>query len=306
MDSDSTAATYRGIRRAWGFLSATKGWRLGAIGVIASLLTVQLLLVALAGVRMVRESVLEHGAVHVDIVQGTLDQRVQELLLQLEAIPSVRSVTYVPREQVFADEKARDASLSDFLEDYGVLNPFPDSFVVVPAHPRAYADLRAFVEGQEAGIDPVTLSDIAVREASVERLLDAAETARVGGNLLLLLSAFTALLLSFNALVHVASSRRPQAANEILAGAPVGVVAAPTVTAGMLLLLGCLFAATALAAASVAVLAMVPASASVGAWLTRAVLAGWSTSLLIVLLVETGAAVFLSWIAGRAGSSFRS
>ena len=152
----------------------------------------------------------------------------------------------------------------------------------------------------------MTLSDIAVREASVERLLDAAETARVGGNLLLLLSAFTALLLSFNALVHVASSRRPQAANEILAGAPVGVVAAPTVTAGMLLLLGCLFAATALAAASVAVLAMVPASASVGAWLTRAVLAGWSTSLLIVLLVETGAAVFLSWIAGRAGSSFRS
>lgn len=306
MDSDPTAATYRGVQRAWSFLSGTKGWRLGALGVTASLLTVQLLLVALAGVRTMRDLVLEHGAVHVDLVPGTLDQRVQELHLQLQAIPSVRSVTYVPREQVFADEKARDASLSDFLEDYDVANPFPDSFVVVPAYPRAYQDLRAFVEGSEAGIDAVTLSDIAVREASVEQLLDAAETARVGGNLLLLLSAFTALLLSFNVLVHVASSRRPQAQNEILAGAPVAVAAAPTVAAGALLLLGCLLAATALAAASVAVMATVPASSSVGSWLLRAVLAGWSASLPLVFAAETAAAVLLSWIVGRAGSSFRS
>ncbi len=306
MDSDPTAATYRGVRRAWNFLAETKGWRLGAVGVTASLLTVQLLLVALAGVGMMRDSVLEHGAVHVDLVPGTLDQRVQELYAQLKAIPSVRDVTYVPREQVFAEEKARDASLSDFLEDYDVANPFPDSFVVVPAYPRAYADLRAFVEGQETGIDAVTLSDIAMRESSVQQLLDAAETARVGGNLLLLLSAFTALLLSFNALVHVASSRRPQAANEILAGAPVSVVAAPTVAAGALLLLGCLSVATVLAGAAVAVMAAVPASSSVGSWLLRAVLAGWSGSLPVVFAAETGAAAALAWVVGRAGSTFRS
>ena len=111
MESSGFVAVRRSVARGWGFLRGSSGWRLGAAGVAASLLTVQLLLVAYAGLGSMRDAVLAHGAVQLDILPGTLDQRVQELNVELQNMPSVREVRYVPREQVFADERSRDASL---------------------------------------------------------------------------------------------------------------------------------------------------------------------------------------------------
>lgn len=306
MDSAGFVGVRRGFARGWGFLKAAKGWRLGALGVATSFLTVQLLLVTLSGVRTMQDSVLEHGSVHLDVLPGTLDQRVQELYAELQQLPSVRSVTYVPREQVFADERARDESLGKFLEQYDLANPFSDTFVVVPATSAAYADLRAFVEASETGIDAVALSDIAVREASTGQLLGAADTARMGVNVLMLLSVFSAALLSLNLLVHLASLRRQAAAAEMLLGAPVGVMAAPTVAAGMIVLLGSLLLATLLTIGAVVLLSLFPSSAAIGSWLLRNVLVAWSATLPLTLLLEAAAAAMLAWLVGRAGSSFRS
>ena len=286
-------------------MRGSSGWRLGALGVVTSLLTVQLLLVAHAGLGTMREAALEQGAVQLDILPGTLDQRVQELHVQLQSLPSVREVRYVPREQVFADERSRDASLEEFLEQYDMVNPFPDAFVVTPRDARAYAELRTFVEESETGIDAVALADIAAREAAAGRLLGVAETARLGVMLLMLLTAFGAALLSFNVLVHLALARRPDAAFERLAGATAPVLSAPGAFAGVVVLLGALAASTLLAVAAVAVLSALPSTSDVGSWLARSVLAEWPT-VPVVLAVEAAIMVVLSWAVARAGSVFRS
>lgn len=291
----------RSVARGWGFLQQVSGWRLGACGVTMSLLAVQLLLIALVGVRATQDAILEHGAVHLDVLPGTLDQRIQQLHVDLRAIPSVREVTYVPREQVFAEEQSRDASLGEFLEQYGLANPFPDAFVVVPDDASAYADLRRFVERSETGIDAVALSDIAVREVSVGQLLAAADTARMGGTLLLLLVAFGAVLLSMHLLVNLTLARRPDITAEMLTGAAPSVLAAPVTTAGIIVLLGSLVCATVLAAVVVALLSVTPSSAAIGSWLLGSVLAEWSATLPIMLSIEAGAMVMLAWIVGRSG-----
>lgn len=305
MDSAGFVAVRRSIVRGWLFLRGSSGWRLGASGVVASLLTVQLLLVAHAGLGTMRDAALEQGAVHLDILPGTLDQRVQELHVQLQAIPSVRGVRYVPREQVFADERSRDASLEEFLEQYDMVNPFPDTFVVTPRDAGAYADLRAFVEASETGIDAVALSDIAAREAAAGTLLGVAATARLGVMLLVLLTAFGASLLSFNVLVHVAAMRRPDVALERLAGATAPVLSAPGVSAGVVVLLGALLASMVLTVAVVALLAAFPSTSDVGSWLMRSAFTEWS-AFPVALAVEAAILVVLAWAVGRAGSVFRS
>lgn len=303
MDSSSSTAVRRSIARAWGFLKQASGWRLGALGVVASLLTVQILFVTLVGVRTTHDAILSHGAVHLDVMPGTLDQRVQQLLVDLRAIQSVQDVRYVPREQAFLEEQSRDASLSEFLEQYGLANPFPDAFVVVPANADAYADLRTFVEASDSGIDAVALSDIAAREASVGQLLAAADTARMGVRLLLFLTAIGAGILSFNLLVHLAVQRRPNVVVESLAGAPQAVLSAPVVMAGILVLLGSLLVATLLTAVAVAVLVAMPSSATIGGWLLRSVLTEWSATLPMVLSFEAAIMVLMAWIVGRGGSA---
>ena len=305
MESSGFVAVRRSVARGWGFLRGSSGWRLNAAGVAASLLTVQLLLVAYAGLGSMRDAVLAHGAVQLDILPGTLDQRVQELNVELQNMPSVREVRYVPREQVFADERSRDASLGEFLERYDMVNPFPDAFVVTPRDARAYADLRAFVETSDTGIDAVALADIAAREEAAGRLLGVAEAARMGVMLLVLLTAFGAGLLSFNLLVHLVAMRRPDAALERLAGATAPVLSAPGVAAGMIALLGSLLAATVLALAAVALLAALPSTADVGSWLLKSVFAGGAFAPL-ALAIEAAAMAALAWAVGRAGSAFRS
>ncbi len=284
-------------------MKQASGWRLGALGVATSLLTVQLLLIALVGVRATQDAILDHGAVHLDVLPGTLDQRIQQLHVDLRAIPSVRDVTYLPREQVFAEEQSRDASLGEFLEQYGLANPFPDAFVVVPRDASAYADLRRFVETSEAGIDAVALSDIAVREASVGQLLAAADAARTGGTLLIALVVFGTILLAIHLLVNLASARRPDLTAELLAGASPSVLAAPVTTAGIIVLLGSLVLATVLAAVVVALLSVTPSSAAIGSWLLGSVLTEWSATLPLVLSFEAAAMIVLAWIVGRGGST---
>jgi cell division transport system permease protein len=308
MDNENTVAMGRAFRRGFAALSGVPAWKLHASGVVASLLTVQLLFVSFAAVKTVGEIALRQGAVHIDLVPGTLDQRIQELHVALRAIPSVKDVRYVPREQAFVDEKSRDASIGEFLEQYDLLNPFPDTFVVTPGNTRAFDDLRAFVESPDVadGVDPASLVDIAAKEAETIRLFAAVDTIEMGILLLLALGVFGAGLLSFNVLVHVAAARRSAASVEVLAGAVPSVVAAPTIAAGAWITIGCLVVATLLTGIVIVLLGLFPASAAVGSWLASGVLVGWWPIFPLILVIEGISMFALSAVVGRVGSTFRS
>ncbi len=307
MDSAGFIAFRRSVARGWGFLVHAGGWKLDAFGVALALLLVQLLLIALSGVRTVALTALERGAVHLDVVDGTSDQKVQELYAALNAMPSVRDVRYVTREQVFVEESARDPSLVDFLARYGMENPFSDALVVTPTDAGSYADLRAFAQLEQYRdvIDTAALSDIGTQQTSTAELLEAVDTARTGVELLVLLAIIVTGVLAFNLLVRLAAARRPHAKAEKLAGATAGILAFPAVTAGVIALLGALAASFMFSAIVIVTLALLPLSAAVAAWVGEAFLIGLLPSVPAVILAEGVALVGLSWVVGRAGSSFR-
>lgn len=284
------------------------GTGIDLLGVTAAFIVVQLLLVALSGVRSVESAVLSRGALRVDVVAGVGDQRVQELYATLRALPSVRAVTYVPREQVLARERARDAALASFLEQYGIDNPFADTFEILPEDRGGYDAVRALVRDDRWTdvIDASSLAGISAQEAAVVELLEAIGIVRMGTVLLIILTAVVAGFLAFNLLVRLAALRRPDAQAELFAGASSGILAMPAIVAGMLGLLGALAVASFLAAFLTVVLALFPQSALVGAFLTQSFFATLLPLVPLALGAEVISLGVLAWIVGRAGVAFRS
>lgn len=307
MDEAGFVAFRRSIARGCAFLARSKGWKLGVAGLAASLLMLQLLLVTFAGARIAASAALERGAVHVEVSPGTPDQRVQELYAALRTLPSASRVTFVTGEKMLEEEGARDASLADFLDRYGMDNPFSDAFVVVPRDMRAYADVRAFVEREKdrGGVDAAAFSEIAAKETSAEESLGALRTVETGVALLLLLSAITSAVLSLGILGRIAETRTAGAKGEKLAGAADGIIAMPATVAGMVALLGSLCISIAAAAILVPLLALWPASSAVAWWLSHAAWTGALPSAPAIVTVEALALAGLAYVVSRGGSKFR-
>lgn len=300
MSNAGFVALSRSIGRGIAFLSRAGGWRIGALGLTASLVVVQLLVIAWAGVGTAGDMVLERSAVHLDIEPGASDARVQELYAEAGALPSIKDVAFVPREQVLADERSRDASLDEFLDRYGLENPFSDTLAVVPAHAGAFAELRDFVRDAD-GFDATALQEIAAQEAGAAHVLAAVDMARAGVKLLLVLAAVTAAFLSIDLLTRLAAGHRDAMRDAALAGASQTVVSLPLASAGAVTLVGSLILATILAAALTGALSFFASSAAVSAWLTASVL-GFLLWLPVVLFAEGALLVLAAAIAGRASS----
>jgi len=307
MDSAGFVAFGRSISRGWTFLVHAKGWKLGVLGVATSLLSLQLLLVTLAGARMAESAALERGVVHLDVEPGTLDQRVQELYAHLRSLPSVLEATYVTGEQILIEEQARDPSLAEFLEQYGMENPFPDAFVAVPRDGSTYAELRRFVEAEDdrGGIGPTAFAEIAQKEASTRELLSVVQTVVTGLGLLAILAAATSALLSFNLLVHLAAARATSVHAELLAGATPVITSTPAVTAGAVALISSLIVATLAAGIIGIVLAFLPASSAIGGWFSHAAWTSILPSIPAIIGLEGAGLLALAHLVGRAGSAFR-
>lgn len=306
MDSAGSVAFRRSLSRGWLFLRGTKGWRAAAVSVMVSMLLVQLLFVTLAGARVAANDVLERGAVHLDVEDGTLDQRVQELYAGLRALPTVLDVEYVTGERLLEEERSRDESLDEFLERYGMENPFPDALVVTPQNGRMYDELRAFVRSEDdrGGIGAAALGEISAREAAMGESLGALGGATSAIGFLALLAMVVAFLASIDVVLRFGSARRAAANAEQLEGSTLSLAAAPAVVASAIVLICALLLSVVLATAVVFVLASSPSSV-VGAWASRAAWAAIAPHAPAVIAVEAIVMIVLSWIAGRATSALR-
>lgn len=307
MESAGSVAFRRSIGRGWSFLRHSRGWRLDAVGVAASLASLQLLLGVSAGARMTGDDVLRAGSVRLEIAEGTLDQRVQELYAGLKALPSAADVQFVTAEGMLQDEAARDPSLGTFLERYGIDNPFADTLVVTPHDGALYDELRAFVQAEDArgGVDQSALAEIAARETAARDSLGVASAASAGAGILAALAGASAVVLSWNLARRLSFARAPSALVETLAGAAPVVVSAPSVAASALALFLALSASVFLAAASVLLVASSFSAAPVGAWIARAAVEGAVPAAPLALFVEAAALFAVARVAGRADPSSR-
>ncbi len=287
-------------------MRGTKGWRAGAVSVAVSMLLLQLLLVTLAGARVAANDVLERGAVHLDVEEGTLDQRVQELYAGLRALPTVLDVAYVTGEQLLQEERARDESLDEFLERYGMENPFLDAFVVTPQNSHLYDELRDFVQSEDerGGIAAAALGEISAREAAMGESLGVLGAATSAVGFLALLAMVVAFLASVDVVLRFGAARRATANAELLGGATLSLAAAPVVVASAIALLCALVLSVVFAIAVVSALAWSPSS-MVGAWVARAVWTAIAPHAPAAVAIEAIVMIILSWIVGRASSALR-
>jgi cell division protein FtsX len=306
MDSAGSVAFYRSLSRGWVFMRGTKGWRAGTVSVAVSMLLLQLLLVALAGTRVAANDVLERGVVHLDVEEGTLDQRVQELYAGLRALPTVLDVEYVTGEQLLQEERARDESLDEFLDRYGMENPFPDAFVVTPQNSHLYDELRDFVQSEDerGGIAAAALGEISAREAAMGESLGTLGAATSAVGFLALLAMVVAFLASVDVVLRFGAARRATANAELLGGATLSLAAAPVVVASAIALLCALVLSVVFAIAVVSALAWSPSS-MVGAWVARAVWTAIAPHAPAAVAIEAIVMIILSWIVGRASSALR-
>lgn len=287
-------------------MRGTKGWRAGTVSVAVSMLLLQLLLVALAGTRVAANDVLERGVVHLDVEEGTLDQRVQELYAGLRALPTVLDVEYVTGEQLLQEERARDESLDEFLDRYGMENPFPDAFVVTPQNSHLYDELRDFVQSEDerGGIAAAALGEISAREAAMGESLGTLGAATSAVGFLALLAMVVAFLASVDVVLRFGAARRATANAELLGGATLSLAAAPVVVASAIALLCALVLSVVFAIAVVSALAWSPSS-MVGAWVARAVWTAIAPHAPAAVAIEAIVMIILSWIVGRASSALR-
>jgi cell division transport system permease protein len=188
------------IGRAWrGF------WR-NALMSLAATATMVLMLVLLAGFWLVQAGLgagVSYVEEKVEVVadlrdvagaEDALTVPAVELMARLAADPSVRSVSFVSKEEALARFRARlaergQADITGFLER----NPLPASLEVKLVDPRRYESAVETLRGAD---------DIVQQVVEVKRLVDRLTTVtgvlRTGGTVLLLLVGFTVLFIIVN------------------------------------------------------------------------------------------------------------
>lgn len=308
MDTQQGNALRRSAIRGWRFLLGDRSWTYESVALAASFMMLQLLLLSLAGAWSLSSAVLGRGAVHVDILPGSSDQRMLDVQVALQDVPGVAAARYVPREQVFLEEQARDASLTEFLERTGIENPFADTFVVTLSGREGYDALRQFVQGGtwDDVIDPVTLADISAQEAAAGQLLGIIETAAAIVAVLVIAAGGSALLLACTLLWNIIRARAGMLTVERLSGAMPAVSIMGLWTTGGIALLGALALGTLIALGVVLALPLFGAFSLVEDLLIGTFLASVVPSAIAILLGEAGVLLVLSWGAARGAMTLRS
>jgi cell division transport system permease protein len=169
------------VRRAWqGF------WRNAAMS-LAATATMTLMLMLLAGFWVVQAGVLagldfaeQKVQVVADLNDDTSAAALADLQRQLTAMPEVRSVEYVSKEQALANFRAsRQAQDQNDLTTYLTTNPLPASLNVSLWRAADYAPVASLLRGDPNVHRVTNIADLAARITTISEFL------RTGGVVLL-------------------------------------------------------------------------------------------------------------------------
>jgi cell division transport system permease protein len=103
--------------------------------------------------------------VDVYVKAAATDAQKAELRQRLIALPNVKGVQYIPKEQALAQMRKRNAQAFALLGS----NPLPDSFRVTPRDPDGVAAIAASLNGNR----PAALDDVRNRRRDTDRILSA-------------------------------------------------------------------------------------------------------------------------------------
>lgn len=229
----------RSVQRGAVNFAREKGW-FAALGALCGVLVLAQLLVLLIIAMQATKTVLESRVdLRLELLEQADNQDVQVFLSILGQQPFVASVSYITKEQAYAQMQAHDPTLIAFIEEFKLANPFPETVAIVLRSIEDYHALSEFLAAPQWGgiIDPTFLSETTNQEAYLYELLD---LTAAGYTMAFVFLAVTGGIILF-VTVELVRSRVMQRADEILiehlSGAFPLAILIPFAVEAMLLLL---------------------------------------------------------------------
>lgn len=245
---DTTMFLKRGLRRALHQISRDRSWGTTLTLLTALMVLMQLLVVFLLGANGVNSLLVSRSAIQLEVLEAAQDQDVQELYAALRAQPFTEGVEYIPREKAYELQKTRDPELVSFLEEYGLANPFPDTFSVTLHDLADYDVFAAFVQQERwrTVVNPSYVSSVTRQESEVRSLLEVTGGLRTLTSLFLFLALLTLCFVMVEWAARATMRREDELTLENLLGAPSHAVLLPFAAEMSILLLCALALGTAL------------------------------------------------------------
>jgi cell division transport system permease protein len=235
------------IGRAWsGF------WRNAGMS-IAATATMVLLLLLLSGFWIIQSGLLaglefveQKVEVVADLEDAATKAQVDQLTARVTAMPEVRSVAYVSRDEAL--QRFRDARAAQGEEDFTRFleaNPLHASLEISLRSPADYTVVSTALEGDPAVLQVKNIADLVDRVVSVTGFM------RTAGVVVLVVIALIVLFIIVNTIRLAVVSRAPEIEIMRLVGASDAFIRWPFIFEGALVgLFGALIAAGVLAAVS--------------------------------------------------------
>ena len=235
-----------------------QGLRRNGLMTLAATATMLLMLLLLAGFWLVQAGLaagVQYVEQKVEVVadlhdvpgaEGALTVQAVALASDVAALPSVRSVTFVSKDEALADFRDRlrqrgQVDLTGFLDR----NPLPASLEVKLVDPRDYQDVVQLLQNRTHVVD-----DVVEVQKLVQQLTTVTGVLRTGGFVLLVLVGFVVLFIIVNTIRLAVVARREEIEVMRLVGASDAFIRWPFIFEGAFV--GLLGAGAALAILAVA------------------------------------------------------
>jgi cell division transport system permease protein len=197
---------------------ALQGLRRNALMSVAAVATMLLMLLLLAGFWLLQAGLVAGVAYVEEKVEIVADLRdvpgaeaaltvsAQSLAADVAALPEVRAVRYVSKDEALARfrERLRARGQVD-LTGYLDRNPLPASLEVSLVDPREYKPVVDLLSGREAVVD-----DVVEVQQLIQRLTAVTDVLRTGGFVVLVLVGFVVLFIIVNTIRLAVVARREE------------------------------------------------------------------------------------------------
>lgn len=281
----------RSIHRALARLWREGEWRT-SFGALLGICTLfQFLLLGLLTAAAVRSLLLSHSDLKIEIRPEAGRAEVQQMLSELQHLPSVERAVYITREQALARLAVEDPALAEFFGKLQTANPFPDTIGVTLKSLSDYPLFSAFlsdVRWQQL-VDPALLSTITRQEERVHELLRVANGGQNLAAILLLLACIILLSTIIEYTRRNALGRSEEVRVELLVGADGHALALPFMWENIFLLWGSILVSFLMLVIFLLILpTLVPALSSGGALapLFKAAVPMLKTALPLAIILE--------------------
>lgn len=204
----------------------------------ALLLLLQLLATVLLAAQSVHMLLLSRAGLQVEVRAEATQQDIQEFYAAVQGAPSVEEAAFVSSEQAYERQRTQDPELIAFIEQYGLDNPFPDTFSITLHSVADYADFLAFIESDRWSgvIEPSILSTVAEQERDMRHVLEITAGIRTAVIVLLSMAGIALLFLVVAFIRQRTVNRRKELELERLLGASRSAVMVPFITETSILL----------------------------------------------------------------------